>query len=165
MDPEYFNTSQLTEKSDVYSFGVVLLELLTGKQPIFEERPGELRNLAAYFLSSMREDRQFQFLEARVVKEATKEQIVAVADLTKRCLNWMGDKRPTMKQVTAELESLRGAENGAWACQPNHETKLVSPTEPKDLYTADPLLYSTFSVDSGQYSLGAGIPASMNIPR
>lgn len=156
MDPEYFNTSQLTEKSDVYSFGVVLLELLTGKQPLFEERPGELRNLAAYFLSSMGEHRLFQFLEARVVKEATKEQVVAVADLAKRCLNWMGDRRPTMKQVTSELESLRGAENGAWTCQPNHETRLVSPTEPKDLYTAQ-LLHSSFSVDSGQYSLGAGI--------
>ncbi|KAJ7959206.1 Wall-associated receptor kinase [Quillaja saponaria] len=31
LDPEYLQTSQLTEKSDVYSFGVLLLELLTGK--------------------------------------------------------------------------------------------------------------------------------------
>ncbi|KAK7835423.1 wall-associated receptor kinase-like 10, partial [Quercus suber] len=30
LDPEYMQTSQLTEKSDVYSFGVVLVELLTG---------------------------------------------------------------------------------------------------------------------------------------
>ncbi|KAF3450265.1 hypothetical protein FNV43_RR06345 [Rhamnella rubrinervis] len=32
LDPEYMQSSQLTEKSDVYSFGVVLAELLTGKK-------------------------------------------------------------------------------------------------------------------------------------
>ena len=35
LDPEYMQTSQLTEKSDVYSFGVVLIELLTQKKGSF----------------------------------------------------------------------------------------------------------------------------------
>ncbi|XXG57250.1 hypothetical protein AAC387_Pa03g4456 [Persea americana] len=34
LDPEYCNSSNLTEKSDVYSFGVVLLQLITGKPAI-----------------------------------------------------------------------------------------------------------------------------------
>ncbi|KAK1559191.1 hypothetical protein Q3G72_011715 [Acer saccharum] len=34
LDPEYLQTSKLTEKSDVYSFGVVLVELMTGKKVV-----------------------------------------------------------------------------------------------------------------------------------
>ena len=46
LDPEYMQTSQLTEKSDVYSFGVVLVELLTGKMALSFDRPKEERSLA-----------------------------------------------------------------------------------------------------------------------
>ncbi|KAL7262999.1 hypothetical protein ACSBR1_001211 [Camellia fascicularis] len=48
LDPEYFQTSQLTERSDVYSFGVVLLELLTGKKAISFDKFEADRNLAMY---------------------------------------------------------------------------------------------------------------------
>lgn len=35
LSPEYVNTGRLTEKSDVYALGVLLLQLLTGKTPLF----------------------------------------------------------------------------------------------------------------------------------
>ncbi|KAL1171074.1 hypothetical protein V6Z11_A05G254600 [Gossypium hirsutum] len=57
LDPEYFQTSQLTEKSDVYSFGVVLIELLTGLKAISFERPEHERNLTLYFIAVMKEER------------------------------------------------------------------------------------------------------------
>ncbi|KAK9062597.1 hypothetical protein SSX86_019785 [Deinandra increscens subsp. villosa] len=60
LDPEYFNSSQLTEKSDVYSFGVVLAELITGKKPIGADRINEEKSLATYFIKSIKENRLFE---------------------------------------------------------------------------------------------------------
>ncbi|KAI3921812.1 hypothetical protein MKX01_005501 [Papaver californicum] len=99
LDPEYHYTGQLTEKSDVYSFGVLLVELLTAKKAILSNISKEVVSLAVYFISLMEEDNLFQILEARVVNEGTPKQVVAVAELAKRCLNSKGEQRPTMGQI------------------------------------------------------------------
>lgn len=93
----------------------------------------------------MEEDNLFQFLEARVVNEGMQDQVIGVAEVAKRCLKMKGEERPTMKLVTAELESLRGVvKTCAWSRQPNHEPRTTLSTEPRDLYTV-PL-----SIDSGE---------------
>ncbi|XP_068314169.1 wall-associated receptor kinase 2-like [Pyrus communis] len=105
LDPEYFQSSQFTDKSDVYSFGVVLVELLTGQKPISFSRSQEQgRSLATYFIISMQEDRLSDILDVQVVKGGSKADIAIVANLARRCLNLSGRKRPTMREVTAELE-------------------------------------------------------------
>ncbi|XXG39866.1 hypothetical protein AAC387_Pa01g0722 [Persea americana] len=106
LDPEYFQTGQLTEKSDVYSFGVVLAELLTGEKPICTNRCQEEKNLSMYFVSSIKENRLFQVLENRIVDEGEVEHLVPVAQLAERCLRVKGEERPSMKEVAVELEGL-----------------------------------------------------------
>lgn len=106
LDPEYFQSSQLTDKSDVYSFGVVLVELLTGEKPVSKMQSQESRNLAAYFLLSMEQNRLFAILDTQVMKNGRKEEIISVANLARRCLNMKGKKRPTMKEIAVELEGL-----------------------------------------------------------
>ncbi|XP_027931684.1 wall-associated receptor kinase-like 10 [Vigna unguiculata] len=108
LDPEYFHTSQFTEKSDVYSFGVVLAELLTGQKPISPASSGEFKSLASYFVECLEEDNLFEIIDKRVVKEAEKGEIIAVANLASRCLELNGKKRPTMKEITFELEGIHG---------------------------------------------------------
>nr|DAD29639.1 TPA_asm: hypothetical protein HUJ06_031107 [Nelumbo nucifera] len=133
LDPEYYQSSQFTEKSDVYSFGVVLVELLTGKEPIFLLRPGEQRSLATYFLTSIEENRLFEILDAQVVKEGEKVEVEAVAYLAKRCLNLNGKKRPTMKEVTMELEGLR-ISKGQVFVQETHEEVECFIRQPSNLW-------------------------------
>ncbi|XP_031112087.1 wall-associated receptor kinase-like 9 [Ipomoea triloba] len=110
LDPEYFQTSQFTEKSDVYSFGVVLAELLTGQKPIsFELDDDEDRSLVSRFLLSMEENRLMEILDVEVIEQGKKEDVVAMAWLAQRCLNMNGKKRPTMKEVASELDTIKAS--------------------------------------------------------
>ncbi|KAF8043611.1 hypothetical protein BT93_A1820 [Corymbia citriodora subsp. variegata] len=148
MDPEYFQSSKFTEKSDVYSFGVVLAELLTGQKPICLARSEEDRSLVTYFIAAMNENRLFDTIDPRVVDEAKKEEITAVAYLTKRCLNMSGRRRPTMKQVTVELEGIRISRMGSNACSfheeiDSTETDLIDALEKCTFDSED------FDVDTG----------------
>ncbi|TKY72412.1 Wall-associated receptor kinase 22 [Spatholobus suberectus] len=125
LDPEYFHTSQFTEKSDVYSFGVVLVELLTGQKPISSLRPMEAKSLASYFILCIEENRLFDIIDERVMKEGLKEHIIAIANLASRCLELNGKKRPTMKEVTLELEGIRKLDRKSNTQETQDELELV----------------------------------------
>lgn len=55
----------------------------------------------------MQENSLLDILDPKVINEAPVEEIIAVTRLTKRCLNLIGKKRPTMKQVAMELEQIK----------------------------------------------------------
>ncbi|KAG7590749.1 Protein kinase domain [Arabidopsis suecica] len=109
LDPEYFQSSQFTDKSDVYSFGVVLVELITGEKPISFTRPQENRTLATYFTISVKENRVVDIIDARIRDDCKLEQVMAVAQVARRCLNLKRIKRPSMRQVSMELEMIRSS--------------------------------------------------------
>ncbi|KAJ0078834.1 hypothetical protein Patl1_24576 [Pistacia atlantica] len=70
---------------------------------------------------AMEENRLFEVLDTRVLKEGGKEEIMKVANLTRRCLNPNGKKRPTMREVATELVgNIRASDCKTFVVQDNH---------------------------------------------
>ncbi|XP_057801232.1 wall-associated receptor kinase 5-like [Salvia miltiorrhiza] len=136
LDPESFRTCQLTEKSDVYSFGVVLAELMTARKPLSNTNNDREKSLSTFFVTAMKENRLFQILDPRVLREGSLEQLQAIAEIVKRCLKLHGEERPTMKEVAMELESLRKFSRHPWIQQQVEEESVgLMNGELSDLYT------------------------------
>ncbi|GJX16230.1 wall-associated receptor kinase-like protein 2 [Tanacetum coccineum] len=80
---------------------------LQGERPISLTRFGENRSLAAHFMLAMEEGRVMSIFDTMVIKEGTRDELLAVANLAMRCLNSNGKNRPTMKEVAVDLETIR----------------------------------------------------------
>ncbi|XP_042387191.1 wall-associated receptor kinase-like 6 [Zingiber officinale] len=129
LDPEYYQTGRLTEKSDVYSFGVILLELLTGKKPIYLTKTGSQQNLAINFLQTTREKILFKLIEDCILQEATEQELLEISNLIEMCLSLKGVQRPTMKEVEYKLQGQRKIEtrkNRLCIPESNEETELAN---------------------------------------
>ncbi|KAI5575994.1 hypothetical protein POPTR_009G020700v4 [Populus trichocarpa] len=106
--PEYVATGHLTPKSDVYSYGVVLLELLSGRRAMDEERGGfddeTLVDWAKPFLIDSR--RVLRIMDTRLGGQYPKKAAQAAAALALQCLHTDPKNRPPMIDVLTTLEKL-----------------------------------------------------------
>ncbi|KAK7385109.1 hypothetical protein VNO78_30820 [Psophocarpus tetragonolobus] len=81
-------------------------KVTTGKKAISFDRDEENRNLATYFLRSLKEDRLFEVFQIGILDEENKQEIKEVAILAAKCLSLIGQERPRMKEVELELERI-----------------------------------------------------------
>jgi len=166
LDPEYFQSSQLTEKSDVYSFGVVLAELLTRQKPISAARPEESCNLAMHLVVLFNEGRLLQEIEPHIVAEAGEDQCYAVAELSVRCLNVKGEERPTMVVVASVLHGLiRSFTIDQVARRKDEPVQKNSEQEEKYLPRSGPIPSLQSSELSTQCSMEGEMLSSSHMPR
>lgn len=95
MDPEYVTTQELTEKSDVYSYGVVLLELITGRRVIQDNK--NLVESSHVFLAS--ESRITELVDTNLGDEYDFDQLQTIVAIIRWCTEREGRARPSIKQV------------------------------------------------------------------
>ncbi|KAL8097118.1 putative receptor-like protein kinase At1g49730 isoform X2 [Apium graveolens] len=95
MDPEYVFSQELTEKSDVYSYGVVLLELLTSRRAIQDDR-----NLVEWSQAFMASDSTIhELVDPNIGDSFDVEQLQTIVSIVRWCTQSEGRARPSIKQV------------------------------------------------------------------
>ncbi|KAK8973425.1 hypothetical protein V6N11_054844 [Hibiscus sabdariffa] len=76
------------------------------EKPVSFERGDNRRGLASRFIDSMEENRVLDIVDDRVMEQARPEELMMVAKLAYQCLSLSRRKRPTMKDVSLELEQI-----------------------------------------------------------
>ncbi|WOL05108.1 wall-associated receptor kinase-like 14 [Canna indica] len=166
VDPQYHQNFQLSDKSDVYSFGVVLVEMITAMKVVdFGRAPTEVN------LASMAADRIGKGLVEEIVdpiiKEnwdgQTKASVQKVAELAFRCLAFHKEARPSMAEVTEEMERIR-IEMGSSAQKEEFgdrddraksvvmdEVDVVSPVSDQEQWTSERSCTSSSSLSNASF--------------
>lgn len=95
MDPEYAITRELSEKSDIYSYGVVLLELVTGRRAIQDNK--NLVEWSQVYMTS--ESMITELVDPNLGDSFDFDQLETIVAIVRWCTHKEGKSRPSIKQV------------------------------------------------------------------
>ncbi|KAG6470607.1 hypothetical protein ZIOFF_071682 [Zingiber officinale] len=106
--PEYIATGHLSLKSDIYTFGVVLLELLSGKRAVEEDRGNSDLTLVDWAKPFLKDKgRILRIMDIRLEGRYAKKEAQVIAALALQCLHLDPKNRPNMTSILPILEKLR----------------------------------------------------------
>ncbi|XP_019709055.2 receptor-like serine/threonine-protein kinase ALE2 isoform X2 [Elaeis guineensis] len=103
--PEYAMTGHLLVKSDVYSYGVVLLELLSGRKPVYMSQSQGPENLVTWArpLLTSREGLG-QLIDPSLNGKYDFDNMAKVAAIASMCVHTEAPQRPFMGEVVQALK-------------------------------------------------------------
>ncbi|CAL0299002.1 unnamed protein product [Lupinus luteus] len=105
--PEYVTTGHLTSKSDVYSFGVVLLEMLTGRRTVDNDKPRGERILVEWARAQFKyKSRLSELMDPRFKDQFPVHGASKGLRLAGQCLSFDPKVRPLMSAVVRELTEI-----------------------------------------------------------
>ncbi|XP_021768993.1 receptor-like cytoplasmic kinase 176 [Chenopodium quinoa] len=105
--PEYVATGHLTPKNDIYSFGVVLLEVLTGRRVLDENRAVKERDLLKWAMPYLRKEKVSRIMDTRIQGQYSSRSAKTIGNLVIQCLSIDPRFRPNMDEVVSTLEQLQ----------------------------------------------------------
>lgn len=154
LDPDYYMTSVMSTKSDVYSFGVVLLEIITGKPPIF--RGGHIVKEVRNRFDRNGLDGVREVLDP-ALRETLEEELETFINIALSCVGDTSLERPDMHDVVKQLEALVGPKAHLMPGGSSHSTTSRASRRVKKppLPATSNFVSDDFEPASGQFSQGS----------
>ncbi|KAG5536127.1 hypothetical protein RHGRI_023794 [Rhododendron griersonianum] len=137
VDPEYYESYQLTTKSDVYSFGVVLFELISSKPAVDINRNRHEVNLSTLAIAKIQSHTLDDLVDPELGFESdhqARKMITEVAELAFQCLQNARETRPSMEELLGALIGIQREDYDAKSAEeleiPAHEAVVMLKSDP-----------------------------------
>ncbi|KAJ9692162.1 hypothetical protein PVL29_011302 [Vitis rotundifolia] len=106
-DPEYQETSRLTEKSDVYSFGIVLLELISGQPAIIKSSESSTIHIVQWVRPLLEMGDIGGIVDPRLNEDFDTNSAWKAVETAIGCVVHSSSERLTISDVVAKLKECR----------------------------------------------------------